>query len=163
MSKELKPYERENLLIKQLRRVKDGRGGRIVQLNAVKKALKRCQDTYEKHIEAYAEDIKAREDSISKLDSKILDLDKQLKELKPKPKIKKKVILKPKNNGKVVCDICGKEYSKKGIKGHRRACVKKQEYEKAREEYEKLQMEETIEELEKEEPEIKLEETNEGD
>lgn len=167
----MKDYEIENELQRKLRHKKIHQNRRNVELEALKRNFDRLNRTYESEKEVYENEMKSRLASITQVDEQIKDLEVQLLKFKPKPKIKKKVIKTPAKNGKVACDICGKEYSKKGIKGHRKACLKKQEYEKAREEYEKLQLEETLEELDQQNPEIKLdkekvvfiEEPNEGD
>ena len=81
-------------------------------------------------------------------------LTKELKETLPKPK-PKTIDTKPKND-KEICDICGREFKRSGIKSHKKACLKKQELKKIQDEIEKLEIEETLEELEKEDPELDL-------
>lgn len=162
MSKELKPYEKENELLRKIREKKGHQHRRKIELDATKRGLERCTRTYNYSVNVYKDEIQSRIDSIETVEGQIAVLGAELKKIFPKPKIIKKAEIKPKNN-KVICDICEKEYSKKGIKGHRKACLKKKEYELAKQAYEQLQLEETLEELDKEDPEIKIEETNEGD
>lgn len=153
MSKELKPYERENMLIRKLRNTKNSKQYLITQINATERGFERCKKTYEHDIKIYAEEIEKEKGFLEILNGQILDLSTQLKEFLPKPKPKTKPI---ETNSKQLCEVCGKEFSKKGIKAHRKACLKKQELARLRDELEKLEIEETLDELDKDD-ETKIE------
>lgn len=144
MSKELKPYEKENEILRKIRQKKAHQHRRRIEVKAIERGLKRLHATYEHDKEAYVKELEARDKSIEQVESQILELTRELKNVFPKPKPKSEVV-KPKNN-KEVCDICGKEFAKSGIKGHRRACLKKQELAKIQEEIAKLEIEEVVEE-----------------
>ncbi len=161
MSKELKPYERENIIIRKLRGCKNSKQYLITQLNATERGLERCKRTYEHDIKIYAEEIQKEKDFLDILDGKILDYSTQLKEFLPKPKVKPKQE-KPIFNGKIECETCGRLFAKSGIKGHRKACIKKLELQKLQDEIEKLEIEETLEELDKEEKTEIIEEVEES-
>ena len=147
MSKELKPYEKENIVIRKLRECKNSKQYLITQKNATEKGLERCKKTYERDIEAYTENLEKTRENLEILDQKIADYSNQLKEFLPKPKTK--ITIVDPQNGKVACKHCGKKYSKSGIKSHQKACLKKIELAKLQEEIEKLELEETLEELSK--------------
>ena len=147
MSKELKPYERENEIIRKLRECKNSRQYLITQLNATEVGFERHKKTYKRDVEIYTEEIKKEKEFMEILDKKILDYSNQLKEFLPKPKVK--ITKVDPKNGKVACKHCGKKYSKNGVKGHQKACLKKIELAKLQEEIEKLELEETLEELSK--------------
>ena len=149
MSKELKPYEKENLTIKRLRECKNSRQYLITQLNATERGFARCKKTYERDVKVYAEEIEKAKDFMEILDQKIKNYSEQLKEFlpKPKPKVEK---VDPKSV-KEECKYCGKKYAKSGIKSHQKACLKKIELAKLQKEIDKLELEDTLEELDKKE------------
>lgn len=144
MSKELKPYEKENEILRKIREKRAHQHRRRIEVIATERGLKRLHATYEHDKEAYAKDLEARARSIEQVESQILELARELKNVFPKPKPKPEVV-KPKNN-KEVCEVCGKEFSRSGIKGHRKACLKKQELTRIQEELEKLEIEDVVEE-----------------
>ena len=148
MSKELKPYERENELLKEIRQKKEHQHRRRIEITAIERGLKRLHATYEHDKKAYAVSLESRRASIDNVERQIMALTTEMKNLLPKPKAKlKPELLTPKNN-KEVCEVCLKEFSKKGIKAHRKACLKKVELARLRDELEKLEIEETLDELE---------------
>ena len=151
MSKELKPYEKENLLVRKIKRKREHQHRRKVEVKAIERGLERFERTYLVEKEAYLDDLKSRNASIDNVENQILALAKELKDVFPKPKPKSKPVESEVKNGKVTCKHCGKEYSKSGIKSHQRACLKKIELIKLQKELEKLEIEETLEELDKEE------------
>ena len=149
MSKELKPYERENIIIRKLRQCKNSKQYMISMIEATERGLERSKKTHERDMKVYGESLEKARITIDNLDQKILDYTNQLKEFLPKAKPKLKAV--ETKNGKVACKHCGKEYSKNGIKSHQKACLKKIELGKLREQIEKLELEETLEELDKKE------------
>lgn len=152
MSKELKPYEKEHLILKKIKRKKEHQHRRRIDVKAIERGLERLERTYIAEKEAYIDELKARNLSIDKVEQQVIKLTKELKDIFPKPKAPKKskiVEITPKND-KEECDICGKKYSRSGIKSHRKACLKKKELIKLQKELEKLEIEETLEELDKE-------------
>ena len=149
MSKELKPYEKENIIIRKLRECKNSKQYLLTQKNATEKGFERCKKTYERDIEAYKENLEKTRENLDILEKKILDYVNTLKEFLPKPK--PKIIVADPKSVKVACKYCGKKYSKPGIKSHQKACLKKIELAKLQEEIDKLELEDALEELNKEE------------
>ena len=149
MSKELKPYEKENLTIKRLRECKNSRQYLITQLNATERGFARCKKTYERDIELYTENLEKTRENLEILDQKIKDYSEQLKEFLPKPK--PKIVVVDLKSVKEECKYCGKKYAKSGIKSHQKACLKKIELAKLQKEIDKLELEDTLEELDKKE------------
>lgn len=149
MSKQLKPYEKENLLIKKIRNKKAHQHRRKIEVKAIERGLERLIRTFAVEKEAYITELKAREVSIENVENQIKELTIELKSVFPKPK-PKSVNAIPKNLEKVACEICGNEYAKSGIKGHRKACLKKQQLEELQSEIDKLEIDETpeVEEIE---------------
>ena len=147
MSKELKPYEKENIIIRKLRECKNSKQYLLTQQNATERGFKRCNETYERDAEAYKENLEKTRENLEILDKKILDYSNALKDFLPKPK--PKIIVADPKSVKVACKYCKKEYSKSGIKSHQKACLKKIELAKLQEEIEKLELEETLDELDK--------------
>lgn len=161
MSKELKPYEKENLILNKIRQKKEHQHRRKIELKAIERGLERLERTYVVEKGAYIEELKARELSIENVENQLLELTRQLKAVLPKPKPKPIVIEKLISNGKIECELCGKMFAKSGIKSHRKACLKKLELQKLQEEINKLEIEETLEELDKEEKAEVIEEVEE--
>ena len=159
MSKELKPYEKETLILKKIRQKKEHQHRRRVEVKAIERGLDRLERTFVVEKQAYLDDLKARNLSIDNVEKQVVELTKELKDIFPKPKAKP--IEESPKNGKVACKHCGKLYSKSGIKSHQRACLKKIELAKLQEEIEKLELEETLEELAKEEQAEVIEEIEE--
>jgi len=147
MSKELKPYEKENIVIRKLRECKNSKQYLITQKNATEKGLERYKKTYERDIKAYTENLEKTRENLEILDQKIKNYIEQLKDFLPKPKI----IVTDSKSVKVACKYCKKEYSKSGIKSHQKACLKKIELAKLQKEIDKLELEDALEELDKEE------------
>ena len=149
MSKELKPYEKENLLVRKIKQKSEHQHRRKIEVKAIERGLERLERTYIVEKEAYLDDLKSRNASIDNVEQQIQALTKELKEVLPKPKPKIAVV-DPKSV-KVACKYCGKEYAKSGIKSHQKACLKKIELAKLQKEIDKLELEDTLEELDKEE------------
>lgn len=143
MSKELKPYERENIIIKKLRQCRNSKQYVISMINATERGLERHKKTYERDVKIYGEELEKAHATITKLDKKILDYSNALKEFLPKSK-PKIIVKETAKDDKIQCDICEKYYSKSGFKSHRKACLRKIELEKLQEEIEKLKIEETL-------------------
>ena len=146
MSKELKPYERENIIIKRLRECRNSKQYIITMINATKRGLERSKRTHERDLKVYSEELEKANATLEQLEKKIRDYSNALKEFLPKPKTKIESIAPKTKDDKIECDICGKYYSKPGFKSHRKACLKKIELSKLRDEIEKLELEETLEE-----------------
>ena len=149
MSKELKPYEKENIIIRKLRECKNSKQYLLTQQNATEKGFERCKKTYERDVTAYKENLEKTRENLEILDKKIFDYVNTLKEFLPKPK--PKIIVADPKSVKEECKYCGKKYAKSGIKSHQKACLKKIELAKLQKEIDKLELEDALEELNKEE------------
>ena len=149
MSKELKPYEKENIIIRRLRECRNSKQYIITTINATERGLERLKRTYEHDVKIYAYELEKAKEDVKTIEQKIIEYSNALKEFLPKPKSKPKIVETTPKNGKVACEHCGKEYSKSGIKSHRKACLKKIELAKLQKEVEELELEETLEELDK--------------
>lgn len=147
MSKELKPYEKENLLVRKIRQKKEHQHRRKIEVKAIERGLERLIRTFEAEKEAYIIELKAREVSIENVENQIKELAIELKSILPKPKVKPANAI-PRNLEKVACEICEKEFSRSGIKGHRKACLKKQKLEELQKEINKLEIDETPDKVE---------------
>ncbi len=145
----MKPYEKENLLVKKIKQKREHQHRRKVEIKAIEKSIERLDRTYKAEKEAYLDELKARHLSIDKVEQQIQAMAKELQEVLPKSK-PKNIVVDPKN-GKVKCKYCPKEFSKSGIKSHQKACLKKIELAKLQEEIDKLELEDALEELNKEE------------
>ena len=121
MSKELKPYEKENEIIRKLRECRNSKQYALTQLNATEKGLERNIKTHKHDVEIYAKDLESQKNTLETLDRKISEYTNHLKEFLPRPK-PKKVVKEPILDGKLECDICHKFYKKSGLKSHRKAC-----------------------------------------
>lgn len=159
MSKELKLYEKENIIIRKLRECRNSKQYLLTQQNATERGFKRCNDTYERDAEAYKENLEKTRENLEILDKKILDYVNILKEFLPKPK--PKIIVADPKSVKEECKYCGKKYAKSGIKSHQKACLKKIELAKLQKEIDKLELEDALEELNKEEQAEIIEEVEE--
>ncbi len=141
MSKELKPYEKENLLLHKIKEKKGHQHRRRVEIKAIERGLLRLEATFKVEKQAYIDDLKSRNDSVDNVENQILQLTQDLKKAIPKPKPKKVVKIL---DGKLECDICHNFYKKSGLKSHRKACLKKIELEKLQAKMDELKLDASL-------------------
>ncbi|KKN60498.1 hypothetical protein LCGC14_0531440 [marine sediment metagenome] len=141
MSKELKPYEKENLLLHKIKEKKAHQHRRRVEIKAIERGLLRLEATFKVEKQAYIDDLKSRNDSVDNVENQILQLTQDLKKAIPKPKPKRVVKIL---DGKLECDICHNFYKKSGLKSHRKACLKKIELEKLQAKMDELKLDASL-------------------